>query len=145
MTAQELLPSVWTIGVVSYQERLNWAIAQAGYDYRGGQEKLAREIGIKSATLGQVRRGESNEMTASNSARTAKILGVDHFWLATGEGEPIIPKMDERLALSAQAVYIGERLDAIVDPAQRARAYALIVQVLDFGFGQTLPPDAEPN
>lgn len=39
--------------------------------------------------IGQVIRGDTGALTAENSARAARALGVDHYWLATGEGEPL--------------------------------------------------------
>lgn len=114
---------------MDYGARLQIAIDLAGKE-RG---RLARELGISAQAVGQVIRGATGAFNAANNARAARFLEVDPFWLATGEGQPRTLLMGERLALSTRAVYIGQLFDAIEDPAQRDRAYALIVQMLEFG------------
>ncbi len=117
--------------VDTYGKRLEHAMQLAGVT---NQSALARDIGCTKATINQVLKGgQTQYLNALNSARAARVLGVDHHWLATGEGEPRTALMNERMALTPKAVYIGERLDAIESPEKRARAYALIVQILDFG------------
>lgn len=117
---------------MQYGERLGKAMELAGKD----RSQLAVALGVSSQAVGQVIRGDTSALTAANNARAARFLEVDAFWLATGEGEPRTPMMMERLALSAQAVYIGRLLDAIDDYAKRDRAYALVVQLLEFGADQ---------
>ena len=113
-----------------YGERLAQAIELAG---GMRQTALADAIGVKKATINQVLSGKSQYLNALNSARAAELLEVDHHWLATGEGEPRPLLMRERMALSKRAVYVGQLLDQIDSPAQRDRAYAIIVQMLEFG------------
>ena len=100
------------------------------------QTDLADRIGVKKATVNQVLTGKTAYLNALNSALAAKELRVDHHWLATGDGEARPLLMMERLALSARAVHIGNQLDAITDPDKRAKAYALMLQVLELGAGQ---------
>lgn len=128
-----------------YGARLKLAMELNGWT---NQAALARAIGVQKATINQVLTDDPDKvqtkyLNALNSARIARILNVDHHWLATGEGEPRAVLMAERMSLSPKAVYIGEKLDAIADPNQRARAYALIVQILEFG-GSDPPPTPGP-
>lgn len=118
--------------VDTYGKRLAHAIELAG---GMKQTELADAIGVKKATVNQVLSGKTNCLNAPNSALAARLLKVDHDWLATGEGEPRPLLMHERMSLSAKAVYIGQLLDDISDPEKREKAYALIVQVLAFGAG----------
>ncbi|MHA6885705.1 helix-turn-helix domain-containing protein [Ralstonia pseudosolanacearum] len=48
---------------------------------------LAQHLGISEQAIGQVILGGTKALTAENSARAARFLRVDHFWLATGEGD----------------------------------------------------------
>ena len=114
---------------MDYGERLGRALELA----RKERGQLASALGISSQAVGQVIRGKTGAFTAENNARAARFLEVDSFWLATGEGEPRTLLMMERLALSTRAVYVGQLLDQLESPAQRDRAYALIVQMLEFG------------
>ena len=113
-----------------YGERLAQAIELAG---GMKQTALADAIGVKKATINQALSGKSQYLNALNSARAAELLEVDHHWLATGEGEPRPLLLRERMALSKRGVYVGQLLDKIEDPDRRERAYALIVQMLEFG------------
>jgi transcriptional regulator with XRE-family HTH domain len=129
-----------------YGARLKQAMELNGWT---NQAALARAIGVQKATINQVltddaEKTQTKYLNALNSARVARLLNVDHHWLATGEGDPRTDLMSERMALSPKAVYIGEKLDAIEDPQKRARAYALIVQILEFG-GSDPPPTPPPG
>lgn len=66
----------------TYGERLEEALRLAGCE----RKALCGAVGITLQALGQVISGKTKALTAENSARAAKFLQVDHFWLATGEG-----------------------------------------------------------
>lgn len=68
----------------TYGERLEEALRIAGRE----RKELCAAIDITLQALGQVISGKTKALTAANSARAARFLKVDHFWLATGEGEP---------------------------------------------------------
>lgn len=73
------------------KDRLRLAMRMAGLPERGGPAILARAMGISPQAIAQVlagRAGGSRALTAYNTAKVAKYLKVDWFWLATGEGEP---------------------------------------------------------
>jgi len=97
------------------------------------QTDLARAIGAKKATVGQAVNGQTMELSASFAMRAAQVCDVDPMWLVLGEGVPREPLRNERRALSPKAIYIGRLLDAIDDDRDRDRAYALILQLLEFG------------
>jgi transcriptional regulator with XRE-family HTH domain len=119
--------------VDTYGDRLRRAMTLAGYTQN---VQLARAMGVtKQAVHSVLKSGAKGMLNAANSVRAAEACEVDHRWLALGEGEPRVPLMTERLALSTRAVYIGMRLDEIADHARREAAYAVIVQMLDFGAG----------
>lgn len=58
------------------------------------------EMGVSQAAVGQALGGDTKALTAENCARAARFLGVDGYWLATGEGE-MVAKLtgEEELAL----------------------------------------------
>lgn len=69
---------------VSYGDRLNKAIELA----KTNRKALGLALGISEQAVGMVIRGDTRALTAENSALAARTLRVDHYWLATGEGEP---------------------------------------------------------
>jgi len=69
---------------MSYGERLDHALKLAKTD----RKSLGAAISLSVQAIGMVIRGESVALTAENSARAAKFLRVDHYWLATGDGQP---------------------------------------------------------
>jgi hypothetical protein len=75
-------------------------------------------------------KGKTKFFTADKSALAARFLKVDHFWLATGEGEPRPP------GLSEDAKAFAHRFDKL-DAAERKR-WELLVQVARSGV-----PDAD--
>ncbi|MCY0854299.1 helix-turn-helix domain-containing protein [Cupriavidus sp. D39] len=66
----------------TYGQRLEQALTTSGKD----RQQLADDIGISVQAVSQVLLGKTKALTAENSARAAKFLGVDSFWLATGAG-----------------------------------------------------------
>jgi hypothetical protein len=68
--------------VNTYGSRLEEALQESGKD----RAELAQCLGISVQAIGQVMRGETRALTAENSAKAARFLGVDDYWLATGEG-----------------------------------------------------------
>jgi transcriptional regulator with XRE-family HTH domain len=52
------------------------------------RDLLAKELGISVQAIAQVLKGTTRAMTAENTAVAARFLGVNWFWLATGEGSP---------------------------------------------------------
>ncbi len=122
----------------TYAERVLAAMGWKGW----GLSDLAREAGTTRGNVNHVKRaheaGKDYRFKGPLSERVATALGVSHEWLATGKGEPVPALHRERADLSERAVYLGARFDAIESQARRDRAYALIVQLLDF------PSDAVP-
>lgn len=74
----------------TYGERLDHALLLA----RKSRSSLGRELKISPQAIGQVILGKTRALTAENSARAARFLGVDHLWLATGEGRPELANVD---------------------------------------------------
>ena len=72
---------------------------------------LAFALGISVQAIGQVitEGVRASAFTAANSAKAANFLGVNHFWLATGEGLPLV-KSDWPFTLIDRASY--DALDA---------------------------------
>lgn len=67
-----------------YAERL--AHAMSDHENPIGSVELAEALGVTRQALDKLLKGGSNEMSASNNARAARLLNVDPTWLATGEG-----------------------------------------------------------
>lgn len=104
----------------TYGQRLAHAIELARVD----RAKLATAIGVSVQAVGQVIKGVTKALTADNSARAARFLRVDHFWLATGEGEPRPPGLTE------EATSFARRYDKLSE-AGRAKFSAAIVIAQD--------------
>jgi len=66
----------------TYGARLDTALRLAKTD----RQTLADQLGISVQAIGQVIAGKTKALTAENSAQAARVLGVDGYWLATGEG-----------------------------------------------------------
>jgi transcriptional regulator with XRE-family HTH domain len=86
--------------------------------------KLAAALEISKQAVGQVLTGKTNALTCDKSARAARFLKVDHFWLATGEGEPRPP------GLSEEAKSFALRYDRL-NSNERTRWSALLVAARD--------------
>lgn len=86
----------------------------------GVLEKLGKAIGITGAAVGMVLTGQSKTFKPVNSAKAARYLKVDHFWLATGEGDAQPP------GLSEEAVAWARRYDRL-DVEGRAKFSAIIL------------------
>lgn len=89
---------------MSYGKRLEEALRLAGKD-RGA---LASELGISVQAVGQVitgGRSGTQAFTAENSARAARFLRVDGYWLATGEGSAKLMGSDWPFGMIDRARY----------------------------------------
>lgn len=87
-------------------------------------------IGISESAIGQLLDGKSKSMTAENCALASRFLGVDQYWLATGDGQMEIrapmPLVLTASGTAAPYLTAGEVLDefgallARVPPHMRA-------------------------
>jgi hypothetical protein len=68
----------------TYPDRLTEAMAQAGYDIT----RLAKELGISYVAVQKA--AQKGAFGSLNNLKAAKILKVNHHWLATGEGERVL-------------------------------------------------------
>lgn len=109
-----------TLPAMSYGQRLAQAMELARVD----RARLARELEVSVQAIGQVLLGKSKSLTADKSAKAARLLRVDHFWLATGEGEPRPP------GLSEEALAFAVRYDRL-NVTERTRMSALLVAARD--------------
>ncbi|CUI55665.1 helix-turn-helix domain-containing protein [Achromobacter xylosoxidans] len=66
----------------TYGSRLEQALQLAGRE----RIELANAIDVSVQAIGQVIAGKTKALTAENSAKAARFLKVDAYWLATGEG-----------------------------------------------------------
>lgn len=114
----------------TYGERLGWALERV---HKSGAE-LARDLGVTKSAIYQVTGGQSASLTAPNSARAARILGVDHHWLATGEGSP------NPLRLSPMAMDIAREFDQ-VSPTRHDALYSALTFVVQLAI-ETAPAEA---
>jgi len=69
----------------TYGDRLEHALQFSGKS----RKDLCLAIGVTLQALGQVLSGKTKALTSENSARAARFLEVDHYWLATGQGQII--------------------------------------------------------
>lgn len=98
---------------MDFAQRLALAMELAGLPKYGGASQLARAIGTTPQAPLQVLKGESRALTAENTARAARFLKVDWFWLATGEGRPQA-SLDDETALD-----VGWRFARLTEAKQR--------------------------
>ena len=83
----------------TFGERLATSLKHSGKS-RAQLAKVLRspsgELGISTSAVGQVINGGSNAMTAENTLRASRFLGVDAYWLATGDGQMLsaLPQAD---------------------------------------------------
>lgn len=83
----------------TFQERLEQAMTAAAIDadaLRAHLRSTKGTIGISTQGMRAILNGETKSMTAENAARAARVLGVDFYWLCTGEGS----MRDERLPVT---------------------------------------------
>jgi transcriptional regulator with XRE-family HTH domain len=106
---------------MSYAERLKTAIDQAGIT----AESLAKDLGITRGAVYQLLDGTSKSQSAENCIKTARLLGIEPLWLATGDGpKEISPR-------TAEAQAIARFVDALPDLAARRTAVSrFVVEVL---------------
>lgn len=76
--------------MTTYGDRLEQALRIAGRD----RAELSAAIDISVQAIGQVISGKTKALTAENSAKAARFLQIDHYWLATGEGSPRLTTPD---------------------------------------------------
>jgi len=68
--------------MVEFKERLKLAMEHAHV----GREALRTKLKVSRVAIDKLLDGRSKSMSAENCAHAARYMGVDLFWLATGEG-----------------------------------------------------------
>ncbi len=66
----------------TFSERLEASLWSARKD----RQQLAEALSISVQAIGQVLSGKTKALNAENTAKAARYLRVDPYWLATGEG-----------------------------------------------------------
>ena len=69
--------------MVEFRERLKAAMVYASVD----REWLMARLKVSRVAIDKLLDGRSKSMTAERCALTARMLKVDYFWFATGQGE----------------------------------------------------------
>lgn len=90
--------------VSSFSDRLNEAFVES----KRSREDLARvlrapdgSVGVSAQAVGQALSGTTKQLTAENAARAAVFLGVEPYWLCTGEGPKRAPEGARQLVVEA--------------------------------------------
>lgn len=109
-------------GMPTYGQRLVKAMTLARVTDRS---KVAAAVGVSVQAVGQVISGTTKAFSAEKSAKAARFLAVDHYWLATGEGEPRPPAK-----LSDEAMDFARRYDKL-NLTERQRLSALLIAARD--------------
>lgn len=78
------LESILSSMNTTFGGRLEMALERS----RKERHELADAIGVSVQAIGQAISGRTKAMTAENTAKAARFLCVDWYWLATGEGQP---------------------------------------------------------
>lgn len=115
----------------TFGERLQAALTHTGKT-RAQLAAVLRDpagnVGISASAVGQVIRGDTNQFTAENAVRAARYLGVDAYWLCTGDGAMRPPPSANDTAPVYRAVTDDEaiaRLGALLRQAPPAHRTAL--------------------
>ena len=96
-----------------YKDRLRDALRLA----KKTVPELAKHLEVTPQAIYQQLKGGKTgdgEMYAGNSAKAARFLGIDHYWLATGIGEA---RPADRLSEEAQ--FIAARFDKMTPEQQQ--------------------------
>lgn len=110
-----------------------WASVQALMRKRFGEEnlnRLAREVKVGPATASRLKAQETS-VGLDLVDKIARSFGVEPWQLLVPGFDPDAPPVAPGASPMAQD--IAQMLDAIDDDAHRRRAYALVVQTLQFG------------
>lgn len=135
------------VNLETFGGRLAHAIELAKASRKG----LATELKTSVQAIGQAISGKTIAMTAENSARTARYLSVDAFWLATGEGAPRPDRMNFEASLSLQEAELvkafrmlseEDQEDIAADVGTRARRAE---QIIRRELAKLAPPAGEPK
>ncbi len=109
----------------------------------GGENlnRLAREGGFSPATATRLK-GQQTSVGLDTLDRLAAIFDVQAHELIDPEFDPMTTHAAK---LSPSALDLGHMLDSIPDQAMQQRAYALAMQVIQFGLAPTVAPAAPPS
>jgi transcriptional regulator with XRE-family HTH domain len=119
-----LMPGFTLPRMAEYGDRLAEAIRLSKIPEKEARAKLAAKLGVSVQAVGQVLGGTTKALTAENSAKAARFLNVDHYWLATGEGDP------RPQGLSEEARAWAARFDKLT-AAEKEKFSALLVVARD--------------
>lgn len=102
--------------MTTFAERLADAIDHA----KTSRKALAKALkspgsvnGVSEQAIGQLLAGTSKSMSAQNTARAARFLGVDLYWFCTGEGQKVRREPAGLANLSDVLDAFGEHLAAV--------------------------------
>jgi transcriptional regulator with XRE-family HTH domain len=130
-----------TLVRMDFKGRLAAGMRHAGVS---GAE-LSRALGISSQAVSLVLGGHSKALTAENTAKAARFLGVDLYWLATGEGQMTPLSAEQGTGLTPEALQIAKWFDRLQDPRDRAVAEtAAMGAILERLQKHDLPPIDRP-
>jgi transcriptional regulator with XRE-family HTH domain len=113
----------------TFAERLALALTAKGCsrtDLARALRSSKGTMGISATAVSLLLSGDSKSMTAENAARAAKLLGVDLYWLCTGEGS--------MLSAAPPAGLLTDELLralAVADPARQRQAENAARNVLE--------------
>lgn len=120
LCGQSILWSMEDSETSTFAERLKAAMGT-----RFTRDELATACGITVQAVAQVLKGTTKALTAENTARAARLLGVDWYWLATGEGSPNQAEDGEQSVLAAL------REIKRLDPEMNGQLLARIDEIAD--------------
>jgi hypothetical protein len=100
--------------MVDFQSRLAWAMERA----KVSTNVLAGHLGVSYQAIRKLELGTSKSMNAANNELTASFLGVNSYWLATGEG-PRLPVQSGHSVQENSPSYGGEPAARPLDVANQ--------------------------
>jgi transcriptional regulator with XRE-family HTH domain len=92
------------------------------------RDGLAKALGISVQAISQVITGVTKAMTAENTVKAARHLGVSAYWLATGDGAA---KSSQALreSLSDEAISYAAEFDAMTETEREQFKMLLAVAI----------------
>lgn len=89
--------------MVDFRNRLQTAMDRSGVS----RDALSAHLKVTRVAVDKLLDGRSKSMTAENCAKAARFLEVDHFWLATGNGDMRLVESDSQNKVSERrALYL---------------------------------------
>lgn len=111
--------------MVDFKDRLKAALEHAGLT----PVQLASRLGVTRQAIENAVKGRSESLSAENCAKAGRVLGVDLYWLATGDGE-MVNKDQDAVEVWPFPVVDRSRYERL-DAKGRGYVQATVVEIIE--------------